>query len=310
MIKVLQETIPMRLESKPITLLAIALFLLLFALPVTAQQNDSTNEEDAPPLDLFDEDTERTQDGWSQFYVAAGITYLDADGRLGAQLPSGENITIIDFDRVGLKETDSSYWLSLNWRSANSRWGTWFGSWRYDVTGSRVWEDTVEIPGKDPVPAGADVQTTFDAKWYILEGTYSFYRSKTIDTGIGFGLHTVDLDTRINARIQVADESGEVVSERLDTLAPLPNVLGYLHWKFAPRWSFIGRYGWFGLDYKEYSGQMTNAHAMVTFKMSPRWALGAGYQFVNLDLEVEKKEYIQDYDIQFSGPMAFLRFHF
>ena len=34
----------------------------------------------------------------------------------------------------------------------------------------------------------------------------------------------------------------------LDTLAPLPNLLAYLHWKFTPRWNFVGRVGYFSLD--------------------------------------------------------------
>jgi len=300
----------MRLVSKPVSLIVFMFIVLLFALPAIGQDSAARDEEETPQLDLFDDDSERTKEGWVQFYVSLGATYLDADGRLSAQLPGGDNVTIIDFDRAGLKETDSSYWLTLNWRSATSRWGAWFGSWRYDVTGSRIWDQSLEIPGKDPIPVGASVTSSFDAKWYILEGTYSFYRTETIDTGIGLGLHTVNLNTTLKARIQVADNSEELVSEQLTTLAPLPNVLAYLHWKFAPRWSLVGRFGWFGLDYKDYSGKMTNAHAMVNYEISPRWSLGMGYQFVELDLEVAKTEYVQDYDIKFSGPMAYLRFNF
>ena len=300
----------MRLESNPVNIIVFVCILLLFSLPVIAQDSDTADGEETAHLDLFDDDAERTEKGWVQFYMSLGITYLDADGRVGAILPNGNDVTIIDFDRAGLKETDASYWLTLNWRAANSRWGAWFGSWRYDVTGSRTWEQDLEIPGKDPIYAGAYVSSTFDAKWYILEGTYSFYRSDTVDTGIGFGFHTVDLSTSITTKIQVGEESNEIVAEQLDTLAPLPNVLAYIHWKFAPRWSLVGRYGWFGLDYKDYSGSMTNAHAMINFEISPRWALGLGYQFVDLNLQVDKTEYIQDYDINFSGPMAYARFHF
>ena len=300
----------MRLVSNSVSLIVFMFVLLLFALPAIGQDSAARDEEETAQLDLFDDDSERTKEGWAQFYISLGATYLDADGRLSAQLPGGDNVTIIDFDRAGLKETDSSYWLTLNWRSASSRWGAWFGSWRYDVTGSRIWDQSLEIPGKDPIPVGASVTSSFDAKWYILEGTYSFYRTETIDTGIGLGLHTVNLNTTLKARIQVADNSEELVSEQLTTLAPLPNVLAYLHWKFAPRWSLVGRFGWFGLDYKDYSGKMTNAHAMVNYEISPRWSLGMGYQFVELDLEVAKTEYVQDYDIKFSGPMAYLRFNF
>lgn len=289
------------------TILMLALAMLLQTGLVMAQD---TEPEDDIELDLFDEDEERTKQGWSRLYLAVGGTRLDADGKFAVILPDGNRYDIFNFDRAGLDETDSSYWLSINWRSANSRWGGWFGSWAYDVTGARTWQDEVHIPEKDRIPAGAKVTSEFEAKWYILEATYSFYRSDTIDTGIGFGLHTVDLDTSITARVQVGEEIGKVVSERLDTLAPLPNLLYYLYWKFTPRWSMVGRYGYFGLDYKDYSGQMTNAHLMINFDISPRWTLGAGYQFVDLDLKVDKTNYTQDYSIDFSGPMTFLRFAF
>jgi len=274
-----------------------------------AQSEVGSNPDDGSTLDLFDEDTELTKQGWVQFYVAAGYMYEDGDGKLAARLPGGEEITIIDFDRVGLKESDSSYLLTLNWRSANSRWGAWFGSWQYDVVGSREWQNSLPI-GETEIPVGASVTSDFYAKWYILEATYSFYRTDTIDTGIGFGVHTVDLDTSITARFQIGDEVAKVTSSRLDTLAPLPNLLVYLHWKFAPRWSMVGRVGYFSLDYSDYSGQMTNAHAMFNYELSRRWALGLGYQFVDLDLDVEKADFTQVYDIQFSGLMAYARFSF
>jgi hypothetical protein len=284
--------------------------VLLVNLPLMAQEDDSADTEDVTELDLFDDDTEKTKQGWVQFYASIGITYLDADGRFGVRTLNGDYFSIINFDRAGLDETDESHWLTFNWRSANSRWGAWFGSWRYDVTGSREWEKEFEIPGKDPIPVGASVSTNFDAKWYILEATYSFYRTETVDTGIGFGLHTVDLDTTISAQTRLGDGNREVVSERLDVLAPLPNVLAYLYWKFAPQWSLVGRVGWFGMDYDDYSGRMINSHTMVNYEFSSRWSLGFGYQFVDLDLDVDKTNYVQIYEVDFSGPMAYLRFSF
>jgi hypothetical protein len=289
---------------------AIIILLLLTTIPVVAQDDAVPGNEDKDNLDLFDNDEERTEQGWVQFYISAGIAYQDADGSYKVREPDGDKVTIIDFDRVGLAESDYSHWLSLNWRSAYSRWGAWFGAWQYDVIGSRVWNDSLEIPGKDPIPVGAKVSTEFETKWYILEGTYSFHRSKTVDTGIGFGVHAVDLKTILTARIELAEARNEAVSEKLDSLAPLPNLLGYLHWKFAPDWSFVGRVGWFGMDYKKYSGQMVNAHTMLNYEVSPRVALGVGYQFVRLDLTVDRTEYEQIYDMDFSGPLAYLRFHF
>jgi len=186
----------------------------------------------------------------------------------------------------------------------------WFGSWRYDVIGSRVWDDSLELPEGGAIPAEASVISDFDAQWYILEATYSFYRSETVDTGIGLGVHVVDLDTSLTATIRVGDRETELVTGSLDTLAPLPNVLAYVSWKFKPKWMLIARLGYFTLDYDKYSGDMTNAHAMVSYSISPRWGLGASYQFVDLDLDVERTDYTEVYDIDFAGPMVFARFRF
>ena len=290
-------------------LLAIALAATLFATPVLGKDEEGDSIDDVTTLDLFDEDTELTKRGWLQFYATFGVMSLGADGSFSARLPDGKEVTIINFDLVGLDERDSSYWLTLNWRSATSRWGAWFGSWQYDVAGSRVWEDSLPIGGTE-IPVGASVTSTLDAKWYILEATYSFYRSDTVDTGIGIGFHVVDIDTAIAARFQIGDQEFVETSNRLNTLAPLPNVLAYVHWKFAPRWGLVGRAGYFGLDYSNFSGQMINAHAMVNYQLSPRWALGLSYQFVDLDLDVEKDNYTQVYDIDFSGAMVYARFSF
>jgi len=286
------------------------LMAMLVAWPVLAQNDEDESTDPVPGLDLFDEDVEQTGKGWPQLYVAAGFMYLDADGIYSARLPNGNTVTIIDFDRAGLKETDTSYWLSVNWRSPNSHWGAWFGSWRYDVNGARVWEDRLELPNSDEIPVGVSVTSDFDAQWFILEATYSFYRSETVDTGIGFGAHVVNLDTTLTAHVQIGDQEVEVISGNLDTLAPLPNILAYVSWKFAPRWSLTARVGYFTLDYDKYRGDMTNAHVMVKYSISQRWALGVGYQFVDLDLEVDNTDYVQVYDIDFAGPMVFARFHF
>ncbi len=220
---------------KVLFLIAVTMALLAFSLPAVTQE-EQNEEQDDNGLDLFDSDVERTREGWSRFNVALGLAYLDADGILAARLPDQPPVTIIDFDRVGLKETDSSHWLSMTWRSDKSRWGAWFGNWRYDVNGARTWENEIQVPDGPLIPVGAWVESEFDATWYILEATYSIFRTETVDAGLGIGVHTVNVDTRLTAQVNVGEEQVEVVQGDLKTLAPLPNVLAYVHWEFLPRW--------------------------------------------------------------------------
>lgn len=286
--------------------------LLSCANPGLAQETEKRSEtvDTGGAPELFDDDVERTKSGWPRLQLAVGLTRLDADGVFAARFPNRPPITIIDFDRVGLDESDSSHWLTLTWRSSKSRWGVWFGNWRYDVNGSRYWEDEITLPRRSTIPVGALAQSRFDANWYILEGTYSLFRNDKVDAGIGFGIHTVDIETRLTAQVDVGDGNFEVVSSDVSSLAPLPNVLAYLYWDFAPRWNMVGRLGWFGMNYDKYSGRMTNAHWMVSYALTDRWSLGGAYQFVSLDVDIEEERYRQLYDVDFSGPTAFARFRF
>lgn len=281
---------------------------LALAQPETESYSAEPVEEES--LDIFDEDVEDTELGWSQLSVSMGYMPLDADGTFRIGLPNGEQVTVLDLDRLGLDDDDSSYWLTVNWRSTESRWGAWFGAWEYDAAGYRMWEDELEIDDDVFIPVGAGITSELDAAWYIIEATYSFARTKNLDTGIGIGVHAVDLDTTLTGHVTAGDLSSEVIREEFDVLAPLPNILGYLYWKFADRWRLTARYGWFGLSYDKYDGQMTNLHALLRYELNERWAIDAGYQFVKLDVDIEQKNYTSIFDIDFDGPMFAVRFNF
>lgn len=295
-----------RVTNLYLTLLVVSLALNTHAL--AKEPEDSLDE--TGPVDLSDSDVETTAQGWPRFSLSAGVAYLDADGVLGARPPNSPPITIINFDRVGLDESDASHWFSLTWRARESRWGAWFANWRYDVNGDRIWESEWPIAPGQTIPVGARVNSEFDADWYIAEVTYSFIQNESMDAGIGFGLHTVDLDTELTAQVDIGDGRIEVVQGDLSTLAPLPNVLGYLYWDFLPRWNLVARLGWFGMEYDRYSGQMVNAHLMASYEFNPRFSLGAAYQFVRLDVDIERKYYREIYDIDFEGPMVYARLRF
>jgi hypothetical protein len=290
---------------------ATAARLSLMVIAATfAQESFAQDAEDDDSLDLFDDDVELAEGKWPRFSLSAGLMNLDADGTYRLALPDGRQVTILDFERIGLSERDSSYWLSATWRSRTNRWGAWFATWEFGTTGTRIWEDEWTTGDGRKIPVGAAVGTTFDARWYVLEATYSLLRSDRFDAGLGFGIHAVDLDTTLAARVDVGENGVEIIREELSTLAPLPNLLAYFHWRFAPRWSLSARVGWFGLDYDKYSGQMSNAHATVGYALTDRWQLAFGYDFVSLDVDVDEDQYLELYDLDFAGPVATVRFTF
>lgn len=286
------------------------LSLLILLYPCISFAQVDKDAEEGEELEIFDEDAEETRLGWSRMSASFGYMWLDADGTFNVELPNGNKVLILDLDRLGVDDDDTSLWFTLNWRSSTSRWGAWFGAWRFDAAGYRVWEDELKLGDDFYIPVGAGVATEIETDWYIAEATYSFYRSETLDAGIGFGIHAIDLNAGLKGRLEVGGQGVEFYNEKLEFLAPLPNVLGYTYWKFAERWRLTTRLGWFGLSYDDYSGKMVNLHALLRYDLSERWALEAGYQFVHLDLDIDKGDHKQLYDVDFDGPMAVIRFNF
>lgn len=280
---------------------------MVAALPVSAA-DDTLGEGE--PIDLFDEDAETAVGGWPRLWFAVGYTYLDGDGTYKLRSPGGESITLVDFERAGIKDTDSSLWLSAGWRSRNGRWGAWFSNWKFDNIGTRQWDDTVSIGPIMDIPVGASVTTSFAADWYVVEVTYSLFRNERVDAGLGVGIHAVNLDTTLEARIEAGDLEAEIIRAEFDTLAPLPNVTGYVNWRIDSNWSVTARAGWFGLDYSKYSGEMINAYATINRQLGERWGLSLGYQLMSIEADVDEDRYQERYDMDFSGPLLILRFAF
>ena len=289
--------------------------ILVLTTSTAAAQNPAPAEtreaDDGEKMELFDSDAEKNYAGWPRFTLGVGYMWLEADGTYRIrENAGGREATIIDFDRLGVDDKDGSPWMSLKWRSRSSNWGAWAAYWSFSGAGFRIWEDDLDLGDGTLIPVGAGVATSFETDWYIVEATYSFVHNETWDVGIGAGFHVVDLNTSLAVSAEIGDESRVEQVVRLDTLAPLPNVLGYARWRISDRWVATARYGWFGLSYDDYDGRMTNFHGTVQFDFSDRWGLEAGYQFVKLDVDVNHENYTELFDIDFDGPLVAVHFNF
>jgi hypothetical protein len=291
----------------------LALGLALSAIAATAQDAtnpDPGNDSEGEALEFFDGDADDNDEGWPRFAIGVGYMWLDADGTFDVADQNGNRVTVIDLDRLGVDDKDGSPWITLKYRSRNSNWGAWAAYWNFSGAGARIWEDELDLGDGTVIPVGAGVATEITTDWYIVEATYSFVNNETWDVGIGGGFHVVDIDTSLAVGATVGDESASRQLVKLDTLAPLPNILGYARWRISDRWQATARYGWFGLTYDEYDGRMTNLHALLLYDINERWAIEAGYQFVKLDVDVNEDNYTAIFDMDFDGPMLVGRFSF
>ena len=72
----------------------------------------------------------------------------------------------------------------------------------------------------------------------------------------------------------------------------------------------IARGGWFGLEYDRDDGEMTNLHVLLRWNFSTRWGVDLGYQFVKLDVDIDKNGRTEIYDIDVDGPILSLQYNF
>jgi hypothetical protein len=295
---------------RSLTLLFTLLVFSSLALAQDAAPTDASAGDEGEKLELFDGDADENDHGWPRFAIGVGYMWLDANGTFDVETPSGNRVTIIDLDRLGVDDKDGTPWVSLKWRSRSSNWGAWAAYWSFSGAGFRVWEDELDLGDGTIIPVGAGVATELSTDWYIVEATYSFVHNETWDVGLGAGFHVVDINANLVAAASVGDDSGAREITKFDTLAPLPNILGYARWRISDRWHLTARYGWFGLSYDDYDGEMTNLHALAIYDISERWSVEAGYQLVRLDVDVDEGNYTTLYDLDFNGPMAVLRFTF
>lgn len=292
-------------------LLIFGLFLLS---PAALAQDNSAHDEqpdqDGEALEIFDQDADDNDEGWPRLALGLGYMWAKASGSYRIRGAGGNEVTLINFDQLGIDDRDASAWMNLKWRSRSSNWGAWAAYWTFSGAGFQIWEDELDLGDGTTIPAAIGVGTEFTTDWYILEATYSFVHNERWDVGIGAGFHVVDVDTSLAVGATIGDESQVEQVVRLDTLAPLPNILAYGRWRFSERWQATARYGWFGLSYDEYDGEMTNLHALLMFNISERWAFEAGYQLVKLDVDVNRDRFTERFDMEFNGPMIGLNYAF
>ena len=128
--------------------------------------------------------------------------------------------------------------------------------------------------------AGLPVQSEIDWRQTDFTYTYSFLRNSRFELGAGLGIHLIETE---------AAASSPNSPERSDYSAAGPFATIALDGtvRFARHWSFDARAQYFHLSVKTGSGALGEYHADVQYRWRPNLALGLGYQYELVELQVE-----------------------
>jgi len=263
--------------------LLILLFLFL------ATSNIEAQEESGHPL---------LSDDW---LFRFGLASMDANVKVGLANEDIGTIPVINLNDLGVDNKFTSGWAYVVWQ-APKKWSWGFNYFRSEVDGERVTSSDIEFGDLD-IPAGSGVKSKFVTNFYVLNGYYDFYQSPTSAAGVGLGIYGLDL--KMDLQAFVGDEAG-AESQSASVLAPLPTLSLYYKHAFNDKWAIWANAGYFSANIDNYDGDIVTASISVDYWFNENWGLGAGYNYVDIDLTVDKPVFDQLYNVEWNAAFVYL----
>lgn len=128
--------------------------------------------------------------------------------------------------------------------------------------------------------AGLPVQSEIDWRQTDFTYTYSFLRNSRFELGAGLGVHLIE--TEAAASLPNSPERSDY-----SAAGPFATIALDGTFRFARHWSLNARGQYFHLSVKTGSGALGEYHADVQYRWRPNLALGLGYSYELVELQVE-----------------------
>jgi hypothetical protein len=166
-------------------------------------------------------------------------------------------------------------------------------------SGSTVLDSTI-LFGDQTFQGGQPLQSTINWRQMDITYTYSFLRGERYELGAGLGLHLLEAE----AIAQVPGTPQRVDYSEAGPFATLALDGTYL---IAKHWSLNARANYMHLTVHNFSGEMENYHADVQYRWGRSFALGAGYDYWQAQVDVRDRDPSGIVQLRVNGPQLFVR---
>ncbi|MCK5923751.1 MAG: hypothetical protein KAG66_22645, partial [Methylococcales bacterium] len=202
--------------------------------------------------------------------------------------PVGEELDLVDLNRLGADNNDDAIWLGARWR-INERWNVGLSYLEVDRVGVATSTEEFkfgEPPDEVNVSIDASITSEFNTKYYILQGGYTLLKTDRANLGVGAGLHIMELEASISAKLTSDGVTTDFGTGASDALAPLPNIYFFGDYAITPRLAVTGSISWLGLEVDEYDGELTSVVTNLEYRPRKNFGIGIGYTLVNVDVTI------------------------
>jgi hypothetical protein len=210
----------------------------------------------------------------------------------------------VDFgDSVGVDNSNTIANVQLRWKFGRERkWSIWGQYFSNDATGDATLEEDVEFDGIN-FREGSFVEAGVKFEVARVFVGRSFVKNEQHDFGVGAGIHNLDLSAFIGGEILVEDETTGYERADVGGSQILPNIGAWYSFSPARMWAIHGRVDWISANIGDYDGTMWNTNLGVNFQPWRHVGFDLSYQYFNIDLKVDKSDWIGGVDLTYSGPM-------
>lgn len=237
-----------------------------------------------------------------RFSLSVGAFITDRDSDASVNATNGDLGTEIDLeDDLGLKKSDTVFRLDGFYRFADKHRIDFSA---FDLSRDASKQTEREFSWKDTIYVlNTEVQSDFDLSIYKIAYTWSFLKKERSFLAATAGLYVADIGTSLDAPLIGSREVG-------DATAPLPVVGLRGQYHFAERWALRANGEFFFLESGDFDGSLTDLFIGVEFDMSKKVDIGIGVNSVRLDVGVDRDSLDGNFEWQYSGALAYLKFDF
>lgn len=251
----------------------------------------------------FGEETFRLTAGWFN-------TEFDTEVRLSG--PAGGTTVNLE-DTLGLDGRQTTFRGGMSWRFApRHQLNLGYYNFKRDSLGVAKTGFTLDTKhdGTIEFSAGAAVETEFDWELVPVTYSYSFYKTDDLELAAALGVHWFNTDIGYAGLAVVNDEPLAFVVESSSASGPLPVFGAKADYAITPDWVVGGHVGYFGLDYGDYSGRLTDLRLKTEYWFTDYFSLGLAYAWYDIDITKRNGDYKIGVDYTYDGFEAFFGLRF
>lgn len=231
----------------------------------------------------------------------AGAVFQHLDGDVDAELNSGAGGSV-SFSQIGLDDESVSPYFAARWRFAE-RWRFDFIYDSIDVDGNIGANSAIEF-GRITIPVGYEVDSSLEVRNYSAYAGYSFFKDQQAELGARLGFSVLDAGATLRGEAFIGGARVVAGPESADVISPIPTIGIFGTYALSNHLALEGSVDGLAMSYGDYEGHYLAASVMLTYWINDTFGVGAGYRYIDAELEHQGDAMKESIELNYQGPIA------